>query len=45
MIREVFLALKEGAMNALRTYAILIALPFTIAKGFANTVSKGLHWF
>ena len=45
MIREIFRALEAGAMDALHTYATLIALPFTIARGFANTVSKRLHWF
>lgn len=32
MNREAFRDLKAGAMDALRTYAVLIAMPFNLAK-------------
>ena len=32
-------------MDALRTYAELIVMPFTVAKSVAHTVGKALHWF
>ncbi len=44
MLREIFRELEEGAMDASRTYAALIAMPFTIAKSLAHTVSKAIHW-
>jgi hypothetical protein len=44
MTREIFRDLEEGAMDALRTYAVLIATPFTVAKNLAITVGKALHW-
>ena len=43
MIREVFRELREGATDALRTYAALVAMPFTLARSLAHTVSKALH--
>lgn len=45
MIRKIFSELEKGARDALRAYLELIAMPFTIARSFAHTVNKALHWF
>jgi hypothetical protein len=45
MTREILHDLEQGAMDALRTYAALITMPFTLAKSVAVTVRKALHRF
>jgi hypothetical protein len=42
MIREIFHDLKEGAADALRDFATVIAMPFTVAKSLAHSLGKAL---
>ena len=42
--QEVLGALEEGARDALRDYAALLAMPLTVARSCARTVGKALHW-
>lgn len=43
MTREIIGALEEGAMDALRTYAVLIMAPFTVTKSLIARAKRTLN--
>ncbi len=45
MIQEIFSDFGKGARDALHAYGELILLPFTLARDFADRVSKALDRF